>query len=72
VVIVAPPLSVGAVNATVAEVGDTPAAIPIVGADGTAAITAVVFVVLAEIMFPKFDAVTTHRMADPTYVWSIT
>jgi hypothetical protein len=72
VVIVAPPLSVGAVNATVAEVDEVAVAVPIVGANGTTAVIAVVLFELANTAPPLLVAVTTHRMVDPEYVGSTT
>jgi len=65
-VIVAPPLSEGAENATETEVSDANKAVPIVGARGTLAATALVVFDVAVVAPLDIEAVTIHLIVVPT------
>jgi hypothetical protein len=62
---VEPPLLAGAVNVTVAVVDPVAVAVPIVGAPGAIAATALVAFELADTAATTLVAVTTHRIVLP-------
>lgn len=65
-VMVAPPLSAGAVKATVAVVEEVAVAVPIVGASGVLAVTALVVLDVAAVDPYVFVAVTWQVIVCPT------